>query len=90
MSLTHYKRPYDAEIARRNALGNVLEPGASNRDNTVNCLNSSGPSDTYMRQYNIPTLLQIMACRLVIVKPLSEPMLTFCQLDPKEQYSAKF
>ena len=26
-----------------------------------------------------------MACRLFGAKPLSEPMLGFCQLDPKEQ-----
>ena len=35
-SVTHYKRPYDAKMARnRSALGIVLAPGASNRDNTV-------------------------------------------------------
>ena len=39
MSATHYKRPYDAQIApNRNALGSVLAPGASIRDNTVNYL----------------------------------------------------
>ena len=46
-------------------------------------LNSLRPSDTYMRQHNIPTLLQIMACRLFSAKQLSEPMLPYCQLDPK-------
>ena len=36
VSVTHYKRPYDAQMTRnRNALGIVLAPGASNRDNTV-------------------------------------------------------
>ena len=31
-----------------------------------------------------------MACRLVGAKPLSEPMLECCQLDPKEHISVKF
>ena len=31
-----------------------------------------------------------MACRLVDAKPLSEPMLPYCQLDPKEHISVKF
>ena len=30
-----------------------------------------------------------MACRLVGAKPLSEPMLGYCQLEPKEQTSVK-
>ena len=30
-----------------------------------------------------------MACHLVGAKPLSEPMLAYCQLDPLEQTSAK-
>ena len=29
-----------------------------------------------------PSLVQIMACRLDGAKPLSEPMLEYCQLDP--------
>ena len=33
---------------------------------------------------------QVMACYLFRTKPLSEPMLTFCQLDPQEQNSEKF
>ena len=51
--------------------------------------NSLGPSDAYMRLYNIPTLVQIMACRLFGAKPLFEPMLPYCQLDPKEQTSTE-
>ena len=53
-------------------------------------INSLRPSDAYMRQYNIPALLQIMACRLFGAKPLSEPMLPYCQLDPKEHILVKF
>ena len=40
--------------------------------------NSLRPSDAYMRQCNIPPLLQIMACRLFGAKPLSEAMLEYC------------
>ena len=29
-----------------------------------------------------PSLIQIMACRLVAAKPLSEPVLFHCRLDP--------
>ena len=43
-----------------------------------------------MRQYNIPTLLQIMACRLIGAEPLSEPMLPFCQFDYSEQTSVQY
>ena len=43
-----------------------------------------------MRQCNMPTLLQIMVCRLFGTKPLSEPILPFCQLGPKEHASVKF
>ena len=52
-------------------------------------INSLRPSDAYMRLQNIPTLLQIMVCRLFGTKPLSEPMLPNCQLDPWEQISVK-
>ena len=38
-------------------------------------VNSSPPSAAYMRQWTGSTLFQIMACRLVGAKPLSEPML---------------
>ena len=47
-------------------------------------ISSLRPSDAYMRQFNMPTLVEIMACRLFGAKPLSEPMLPYCQLDPKE------
>ena len=53
-------------------------------------INSLMPNDAYMPQCNIPTLVQIMACRLFGTKPLSEPMLTYCQLGPEEHISVKF
>ena len=52
--------------------------------------NSSPPSAEYMRQWIGSALLQIMACRLFGTKPLSKPMLGYCQLDPSEQTSVEF
>ena len=43
----------------------------------------------YMRQKPTPPLVQIMVCRLFDAKPLSEPMLEYCQLDPWEQTSVQ-
>ena len=43
-----------------------------------------------MHQCNMPTLFQIMACRLFGAKPSSEPMLPYCQIDRKELISVKF
>ena len=48
------------------------------------------PSAAYIYIYMRSCLVQIMACRLFGAKPLPEPMLTFCQLDPYEQASMKF
>ena len=48
-------------------------------------INSLRSSDACMRR----SLVQIMACHLVGAKPLSEPMLGYYQLDPKEQTSVK-
>ena len=44
--------------------------------------NSSPPSAAYMRQWTRSAVIQIMACRLFDAKPLSKPMLGYCQLDP--------
>ena len=49
--------------------------------------NSSPPSAAYMRQWIESALVQIMVCRLFGVKPLSESMLGYYQLDPWEQTS---
>ena len=46
-------------------------------------------SAAYMRQWIGSTLVQIMACRLFGAKSLSEPVLGYCRLDPKEQTSVK-
>ena len=44
----------------------------------------------YMRLWTGSALVQIMACCLNGAKPLSEPVLTYCQLDPKEYISMSF
>ena len=41
-----------------------------------------GLSDAYTRQQTKPALVQVMVCHLFNAKPLSEPMLEYCQLDP--------
>ena len=51
--------------------------------------NSLRPSNEHMRQHNLPTLPQIMACRLIGTKPSSDPMLPFYRLDHKEHTSVK-
>ena len=43
--------------------------------------NSSPPSAAYMRQWIGSALVRVMACRLFGAKPLTEPMLTYRQLD---------
>ena len=53
-------------------------------------LNLSPLSAAYMRRWTGSALVQIMACRLNGAKPLSKPVLTYCQLDPKERISMKF
>ena len=48
--------------------------------------NQIGVSE-YMRQWTMPPLIQIIACRLFGAKPLSKPMLTNFQMDPNESSS---
>ena len=45
-------------------------------------INSSPPSATYIRHWTGSALVQIMACHLFGAKPLSKPVLGYCQLDP--------
>ena len=53
-------------------------------------VHSLRPSNTYLHLWTKPQLIQIMACHLVHTKPLSEPILVYCQLVPQEQTSVKF
>ena len=48
-------------------------------------LNSLRPDDAFMRQWTWTSLDQIMACRLCGTKALSEPELTYCEIDPLKQ-----
>ena len=40
--------------------------------------------ETEWPKYASPSLVKIIVCRLFGAKPLSEPMLYYCQLEPKE------
>ena len=53
------------------------------------CVNSSRLSDAYICQSDWSSLVQIMVCCLSNAKWLSEPMLDFCQLNPREQNLGK-
>ena len=53
-------------------------------------INSFLPSAAYMRRWTGSALVQVMACPLFGAKPLPEPMLIYCQLDPEKQTSVKF
>ena len=46
-------------------------------------------STTYMDQYTMASLIQIMACLLFSAKPSPEPMQAYYQLDLQEQVSVK-
>ena len=52
--------------------------------------NSLRPRDAYMSHQTYPSLVQIMAYHMVGTKPLSEPMLPYCQSDHKKHNSVKF
>ena len=54
-----------------------------------NAVNSSPPSAAYMCQSFWTALVQITACRLFGAKPISKPMLGYCQLDLYKQTSVK-
>ena len=56
----------------------------------ISSINSSPPSVAYMRQWIELATVQVMACRLFGAKPLSKPVLGYCQFDSSEQTSMKF
>ena len=51
---------------------------------------NSSPSAAHMRQWTESSLVQVMSCRLFGAKPSPGPMLTYCQLDSREQILMKF
>ena len=53
----------------------------------LQCLNSLRPRNTYLHQYTMPSLAQIMACHR---SDACEPMLKYCWLDHWEQIPMKF
>ena len=53
-------------------------------------INLCTPSAAYMLQWTGLALVQVMAYCLCGAKPLPEPMLPYCQLDPREKTSVKF
>ena len=48
------------------------------------------PSEVYVWQQTEPSLVQVVACHLFGAKPVSEPMMIYCQLNPKECISMKY
>ena len=57
---------------------------------TAGSFNSSPPSAAYMRQWIGSALIKIMACHLFGAKPLSKPMLGYCQLESWNKFQLKF
>ena len=49
------------------------------------CVNPLRLSEAYMCQWTRPSLVQIMACRVFGAKPLSEPIVYYCQLDLRKR-----
>ena len=60
-----------------------------NLNYVITSINSSSHSTPFMRQWIWSALVQIMACRQFGAKPLSKPMLVYCQLVLWEQTSVK-
>ena len=53
-------------------------------------LNSSHPSFVSIRQWIVSALVQIMACHLFGAKPLSKPMLGYCQWNLRNKLQWNF
>ena len=56
---------------------------SGHKQGTINSLKLSG---AYMRRQTLTSLVLIMACRLLGTKPLSEPMLVYCYLEPSNTH----
>ena len=48
-------------------------------------INSSLPCATYIGQWTVLILLQVIACHLFGIKPLPEPTMIHCQLEPEKK-----
>ena len=78
------------DVTRPQSVGGKTYHTTVHGNSILKNIGVSPPSATYMRQWIWPALVQIRACRLFGAKPLSQPMLGYCQLDLEEQTSVKF
>ena len=53
-------------------------------------INSWKPSEAYLSHWTMPLLVQVMACRLLDAKPLSEPIFGSLLIRQLEQISVQF
>ena len=78
-----------SEVCHKNSVG-AKRQNYRERSDFQLILISSPSNAAYMHQWIGSALVKIMACRLFGAKPLSKPMLGYCQLDHWEQTSVKF
>ena len=88
--LCHNRIKYDIETIFHKHMHLKLSSPNGDHFLRASCVNSLRPSDGFMRQWTVPLLVQIMACRLFGDNPISKPMMVQCQLDNKEHISKKF
>ena len=67
----------------------VYPPPTSLGGGKMNSINTSPMSTAYVRRETMYALVQVMARRLFGAKPLPEPMLTYCQLNPWKETSVQ-
>ena len=60
----------------------VYDAYGATRPMNIASFNSLWPGDAEWRHRSGSTLAQVMAWRLFVAKPLSEPVMTYCQLHP--------
>ena len=80
--LRRHHAHYDVTVMQYEVMTDSLIKTMNNVVLLSTMINSSPPCAAYMRQWIGSASVQIMACRLFGAKPLSEPMLGYCQLDP--------
>ena len=68
------------------ALADCLAP-AGTKLGLVWAINSLWSSDVIWLHGTLSSLVQVMACHWYAMKPLPEPMMTYCKLDFREQTS---
>ena len=78
------REPNDRKVVLREQKIFFRRPGCSKEDEICSVINSSRPSDTCRCRSTKSSLVQIIVCCLFNIKPLSQPMLVNCELDPCE------